>query len=127
VDHRALEAEILHAAFQFIRRRFRVRRGKRGKSGKPVWVGKDRGMQIIIRLPGNAGACLGIEALGRRRTMAEHLNVDTGGVHFFQSQFTDIVKPVEQRAAAGGIAPDKRIGHDLVPVMLFKSDDLDSG
>ena len=127
MDHRAPEAEIFYTAFQLVRRRFRMRGGKCCKGGEPVRIGRDSGVQVVIRLAGNAGTGFDIEALGRRCTMAEDLNVDPGVIHFLQPQFADIVEPVEQLPSARCIAPDERVSNDLVPVMLFESDDFDPG
>ena len=134
MDHRALEAELAHAALELLRRGFRIRRRQRRKAGKASGILLDGLVQAVIGIAGHGDRDVAAEGLRARRAERQHLHVDAGGVHVRQALGAEIGVlrddvVAELLAAALQVEIAEFVGADLLPVqrrdeVLLDGDDF---
>jgi len=103
-----------------VRGRFRIRRRQSSKASKSVWVSTDGFVQHVV-----GGACeldgrFRVEILGCRIILGNDLQVDSGFVHFTDTQFTEVIELTLNRRIllAAQCAQPRRCE------VLFERDDL---
>ena len=123
VQHGALEAELGHRALKLVGGGFRIGGGQRREGGKAPGVSGAHLGQTVVDRAGEIGGDVGRKLLRRWRAMREHLDVDTGLVHFLDAQRAKIVKPLFGLVATASFQADEMLGQLPVPIMFFDGDD----
>ena len=86
VEHGALEAKLLDAAFQFVGTGIGVAGGQAGEGGKPVGSPLNHVIEPVVDAPGAFDGFVGIEGLRAGGAMGQHLHIDAGFIHFPKAQ-----------------------------------------
>src|SRR5215469_11457026 len=81
IDDRSLEAERLHAPFEFFRGTSRILRRNGCQSGKPVAMALNRICQKVIARPGERRALGRVEHLHAGRSKGKNLPRNSSRVH----------------------------------------------
>src|SRR5712692_1671184 len=90
VDHRALEAELLHGTLELLRSGVGVGSGKRGERGEAVGVRAHRFVRAVVGVARHRDRHVRPEALRPRRAEREHLDADSRGVHVREALCTEV-------------------------------------
>ena len=108
MHHRPLEAVLGDRALEFVSRCLGVGRRQSGKTGEPVRVRRDGIGQAVVDAGRQRDGGFRIEALGRRRAVGQHLDIDPGIVHFLEPQRTQIFQLVAQGRRSAVAAREMR-------------------
>ena len=125
VDHGALEAELVDAALELVGVGLRIRSRQRGETLEAIGIAVNRFLEAVVDVARDTNGGLGIELLGRRCGVAQHLDVDTALVHLAEAKLAQIVEAADdmgRRAGVAALEQGRRLG---IVVMLLARDDLD--
>ena len=124
IYHRPLEAELGDGALELVGRRVGVGSGQRGKSGERIGMGAHCLVEAVVGAARQRHGNFCIDLLEPWHRVRDHLQVDTGLVHFLQPQCAEMVQAPHSRRHRGRVQTAGMLVDLGIIIMLLQSDDV---
>jgi hypothetical protein len=127
VDHRTLETELGHGAFELVGRGARIGSRQGRKGGEAVGMRAHRLVEPVVDAVRERHAPRRVDRLQSRDRMRQYLKVDAAFVHLPEAKGAEIGQPFLEAACATGGAEAGTAGEPPqlgILVVLFERDDV---
>ena len=122
VHHGALHIEASHDALKLVGRGRGIGCRQQAETRKTLRIGPDEFREMVVGLPRHPRCKFRRELLRSRRAVRQHLDVDTGFIHFSQPQLAHIEQATFDVGHALSFTAGKHGQEIGIPVMLLERD-----